>query len=75
MRPFARVLLASAVFLISGAVWFDLVLYLGFEQMGARSHPVLDLVAWSALVLMAAAALVLVIEAVEAVLRLLSRRG
>jgi hypothetical protein len=75
VRLFVRVLLASAVLLISGAVWLYLVLYIGFEEMGGRSHPVLDVVAWSALVLMAAAAVVLVVEAVGAVLPLLSRRG
>jgi hypothetical protein len=71
----ARVLLALIALLVSGSVWFVLVLYLFLEEMGARSHPALDLVAWFALAVMAAAAVVLSVGAVGAVLRLLNRRS
>jgi len=53
---------------------FFLAVYLGLEQMGDRSHPVLDLVYWFALAVMVTAAVVLCVEAIGAVLRLLNRR-
>ena len=73
--PARRVLLALIALLLSGPVWLILGVYLGLEQMGARSHPALDLVAWFALAVMAAATAVLSVETVGALLRLLKRRA
>lgn len=71
----ARVVTALAVLSISGPVWLLLVLYSGIEQLGGRSHPVVDLVGWSALAVMVAAAAVVSVETVNAVLRRLRGRS
>jgi hypothetical protein len=74
-RRSTRVAIALGVLLVSGQLWFLLGLYSAVEMLGGRSHPVVDLFAWSALVVTAAAAVILCVEAVGAVWRRLDRRS
>lgn len=67
-RP-ARMGVAAVAFFVAGPTWLWLALYLGLEMMGGRSHPVLEGLAWIALVIAGASALYLSAEIVWAVLR------
>jgi hypothetical protein len=73
-RP-VRVGIALVVLGVSGPIWFFLAVYSSVEQLGGRSHPVVDAFGWSALAVASAAAVVLCVEVLGAVLDRLNRRN